>query len=295
MIRKIIYSGIIGVFLSACIKPVDIELPVHESKLVINSFLSYGDSIKVHVSKSVGQMEYLQPSLSLATVVVKTGSLSDTLLFGKDGWYHSEWIAASNTIYQIDVNTQEFENVLAQDTVPGLVDFDLENFIARTAVDDMGNFFSSVDIVIDDDLKEDKFYEIYYQNHDRVRRVDASINGSGIRSKTKEIVEQVDDKTMGTLLFLNEPFQGKSELRLNVEYVYSNNIDSVSIWVRALSEEYFKYKKSMNKHTWGQLTDDIWGGYDIYPLYSNIDNAYGVVAAYAENKKSIYTYSPLEP
>jgi hypothetical protein len=159
----------------------------------------------------------------------------------------------------------------------------------------MGNFFSSVDIVIKDDLKEKKFYEIYYQNHERVRRVDASINGSGIRSKTKEVVEQVDDKTVGTLLFSNEPFHGKNELRLNVEYVYSNNIDSVSIWVRTLSEEYYKYKKSMNKHTWGQLTDDIWGGYDIYPLYSNIDNAYGVVAAYAENEKSIYTYSPIEP
>ena len=287
--------GIVGLFLSACIQPVDIELPVHESKLVVNSFLSYGDSIKVHVSKSMGQTENLPRYLSDATVVVKTGSLSDTLLFGKDGWFYSKWIAMPNTIYQFDVSTKEFEKVSAQDTVPEPVDFNLENFIARTTVDDMGNFFSSVDIVIDDDMKDSKFYEIYYKNHERVRRVDVSINGSGIRSQTQEIVEQVDDKTMGTLLFSNEPFQGKNELRLNVKYVYSNNIDSVAIWVRTLSAEYYKYKKSARKHSWGQITDDIWGGYDIYPLYSNIDNAYGVVAAYSETQKSIYTYSPLEP
>jgi hypothetical protein len=249
----------------------------------------------VHVSKSVGQKDYLPAYLQNALVVVYADHFSDTLKFGKYGWYWSDWKVEPTANYLFEVSTPDFEKVWAQVTVPEPVSFSLENFIPRTSAVDQGYFISSMDVVIDDDLQHTRYYEISQKNHKTVRRVDNGIYGNGIRSQTPEVLEQVEDKTMGNLLFSNEPFRGNNELRLNIEYVYSNNIDSVSIHVRTLSVECFRYKLSLNKHSWGQITDNIWGGYDIYPLYSGIENGYGIIAAYAESKQSFYTYSPLLP
>lgn len=295
MIRNVINSIVLLLILSACIKPVDIDLAAHQSKLVVNSFLSYGDTIKVHVSKSIGQKESLPPYLPNALVVVYAEGLSDTLELKKDGWYCSEWKACGNTEYCIEVSSAGFEKVSAQQTVPEPPVFTLENYIARTKVNEMGLFSSTLDVVIEDNLKDTNFYTVLYRTHKPVRRIDAFIYGNGIQSQTPELVDQAEDNTLGVLTFSTAPFQGKKELRFNIEFAYSNNIDSVDIYVRSLSADYYTYIKSMNKHTWGQITDDIWGGYDIYPLYLNIDNAYGVVVANAESNKSFYTYSPLVP
>lgn len=280
---------------SACIKPVDIDLPVHQSKLVVNSFLLAGDTIKVHVSKSVGQKDYLPAYLSNALVIVTADHLTDTLKFGKYGWYWSAWKAEPTANYLFEVSTPDYEKVWTRVTVPEPVSFSLENFIPRTSASEQGFFISSIDVVINDDLKCTKYYQLFQKNHESVRRVDNGIYGNGIRSHTPEIIEQMEDETLGDLIFTNEPFQGNDELRLNIEYAYSNNIDSISIHIYALSEECYRYKISQRKHSWGKIMDNIWGGYDIYPLYSGVENGYGIVASYAESKLSFYTYSPIEP
>lgn len=295
MYRKEICNAILILLLSSCIKPVDIDLATHTQKLVINTFLSNGDTIKVHLSKSQGQKEALQSYLLNALVVISAEGLIDTLELGADGWYCSEWTACENTKYDIEVSSAGFETVIASETVPEPPVFTFENYIARTKVNEMGYYSSSLDVVIDDDLTETQYYAISQKNHKTVRRVDEGTYGNGIQSPSPELLIQNEDKTTGILFFSNAPFHDKNELRFTIEFAYSNNIDSVDIYVRALSFEYYTYIKSLTKHTWGQNTDDIWGGYDIYPLYSNIDNAYGIVAAYAESKKSFYTYRPLLP
>jgi hypothetical protein len=279
----------------SCVTAVEVDLPEHESLIVVNSYLVNNDSVKVHISNSAKQTNNLQTYLLNAEVILKTDQLLDTLVFKRDGWYHSSIVAKAGKAYNLEVNAKGFKNVTANEILPLPVNFKLENYIARVGINEFGVFYSSIDIVIDDDCNAVNYYEIECRNHKQVRRLDNGIFSSGVWSDTPEIVEEIQTgEGAHYLVFSDEKFK-TPKIRVNVQYCYSNNIDSVSIIVRAVSFDYYRYKKSLIKHTRGQINDDLWGGYGNYPLYVNIENGYGIFAGYSETVIPYYTYTELKP
>ncbi len=280
------------IFLGGCVKEVQVELPEHQPKIVVNSFLSNDDTIKIHVSSSAKQTDYLPNVLREAEVILASGSKTDTLVAKNDGWYHSKLIAKAGNEYSIRVNAKGYKSVYARDIIPYPIHFSIENFIARSGVNEFGFFNSSLDVIIEDDPNCINYYEISYRNHKSVRRIDNGIFNSGIWSETPGIKSE-DTEGDQYLIFSDETFNGQKK-QISIYYNYSNNIDSVSIFTKAVSFDYYCFKKSLTRHMQGQVSGDLWGGYDIYPLFSMIENGYGIFAAYAETEKSLYTYTKMK-
>ena len=144
--------------------------------------------------------------------------------------------------------------------------------------------------MFEDGEGQDDYYEISYRNHKRLRWEDNRIVWGGIWSENPEVkVENLEHSFGNDLIFTDKLFDGQKKT-VTVHYFYSNNIDSVDIILRHVSEDYFEYKKSLARHQEGKYDDVIWGGAGVFPLYSNIDNGYGVFAGYAETRRTFYSY-----
>lgn len=117
-----LYSFILACFflLLACDPIIDVPLPEHESRLVVNAYLIEGQEILVDVSKSVGILDEDEPSLRLvkdATVqiiendqVLNTPAFTDSMpnVFNPDwGMYKGNFNPTAGSLYEVKVSHPE--------------------------------------------------------------------------------------------------------------------------------------------------------------------------------------------
>lgn len=65
----------------SCRKVIEIDLPPADSKVVVNSFFTDGDPIKVNLSKSIGVLDNIIPECKNATIILLINNLSFALVY----------------------------------------------------------------------------------------------------------------------------------------------------------------------------------------------------------------------
>jgi len=171
------------------------------------------------------------------------------------------------------------------------VSFKLENFVARDIVNDWGDYFSSIDVVFNDDPYRNDFYEVKAKIGAIVRKESNGIFSGGTRSN--DIVLKNEGYTEGIytddMAFSDALFNGDT-CSLNIHFAYNDNVDYVYIILRSVSENYYRYKKSLYRYEVNSFSN-ILNSSNPVGLYSNIENGYGIFAGYSETVDSMYTYS----
>mgnify|MGYP006280728203 CR=1 FL=1 len=109
------------VFLCVCIsctKTIDIDLPDHESKLVINSLFTRGERIAVNISRSTSIIGGIPPGVFGASVnLYRDGTLVETAT-SSDSLFLAGFGPVENGVYTIEVSSPGFETVTATDSMP---------------------------------------------------------------------------------------------------------------------------------------------------------------------------------
>jgi len=280
-----------------CTRIVDIDIPQHEPRLVVNSLFTDGHRIRVHLSKTASAFD-------ASTPVVEDGLIrlfcndeeTDTLVYN-DGYYYSDVEALQDEKYSILVSVPGMNEVSAEDIIPTTTL--IESYVHRDSImlDDNNFPIMQVELGFTDKPGTD-FYELsiiaeYYQDgtyyHHNV--------GFEYNSDPVLISAGLLDYHPKSLVFNDELFDGKqTSIKANY-WIQTDGMPLIGggpeygyllfVYLRSVSESYYNYIRKQIIYQYSLESDIFTGMPDPVHMYSNITGGYGIFAGFSSDNKTI--------
>jgi hypothetical protein len=283
--------------MAGCEMVVDIDLPPHESKLVVNCLLTPDSLVKVQVYKTLGPLDRKEAvAVSNAKVVLlENGMVVDTLPFYKDAdnsYYQSlRFKPQAQKTYTLLVKAPGFPDAQANCTIPGKVPIQKASIRDSAGLDENGQYFSRLLITFQDPGNGQNFYNIsgqqlysYYTSDPRGPNPQVEYYKYPIYFFSD--LNDVEDGGENGMLLKDNLFNGRQyELALNFYPPYGNNgsgqKDTMLVAFKTVSPEYYEYYRKLQPHLNNQGGDIFSGEPVVMP--SNIQNGYGLFAGYSQD------------
>lgn len=296
----------------SCEKEIHVTIPDRVPRIVINATLvpytlPSGKYLGVNVSSSKHIFDSTtNTQLSNAIVLLyKNNLFVDTLhckSMDNPGFYPLGFnpMAGPETgeTYKLVVSTDGFETVNAKTTIPPKIEI-LDVSIDRIAFFDENNLVFSKITLTFNDSDSINYYEVVASeigqeynddNYFRLTTFEPFIIGESHYPPAIRF----DLKKPKHLLFNDKSFDGE---KAKVDFYFqaaqrqgSQNIllsDIISVQLRNVSEEYYKYRSSLLQSSFNNQEDLIYGMGEPMNVYSNVEHGYGVFAGYNNSIKSL--------
>lgn len=277
---KILILIVILTSFQSCKKVIEIELPPTDSKVVVNSFFTDGNQIKVHLSKSISVLDNAIPDCKDATILLLRDNVVTDTLYINGGYYYSHVKPERGKEYSLLISVPEMDSVLCRDIIPEKTI--IQSSILTDSVLIAEDGFVIKELKLDfQDFVGPNFYE-----------VELSAGGYGLwfMKNSDPIITSTGllDYSPKTLIFTDKMFDGKF---CSVKVYFAVQTDGrdykLKITFRSISESYFKYKEKQFAYLFS-LENDIFSGMsEPIQLYSNITGGYGIFAGYSSDEKVI--------
>jgi hypothetical protein len=267
-------------------KVIEIELPPTDSKIVVNSFFTDSNKIKVHLSKSISVLDNAIPDCNNAIIeLLKENVIIDTL-YGLGGYYYSHIKPEKGKIYSLKISVPDMDSVSCKDIIPE--ETLIQGTTLTTAVMTDENGFIINELKLDfQDSPGPNFYEV------ELTAVEKTYNykmGLWFRKNSDPIITSTGllDYNPETLIFTDKLFDGKP-CSVKVYYGIESGLGdyNLKIFFRSISESYFKFKEKQVPYLFSLQNDIFSGMSEPVQLYSNITNGYGIFAGYSSYEKVI--------
>lgn len=297
--KKLLIALFIPWAFNSCIKPVEIDLPKHEERLVINSLFSPQEVIKVNVSASVQIDENEAPFLNNANIsLFKNGEYIENLSYMpmeyQDGNYFSQHIPEVGSTYEITVEHPDYKSVSSNNRVPSQPIVESVVLSENVYHEDYFDFLE-LTLTFNDPEGVKNYYEVSgyfidtYQFDNQIDTIPYPIyfNSDDLVIKS----EETEEYFLETLVFTDKLIDGQTyplTLRFQDIESYYGELDADEIYVvlKSVSEEYYNYMKKLGMNLNGDYFD-IWESYEPVQMYTNIENGFGVFAAYNSTTISV--------
>ena len=298
--RGFVYILLFSVLLVSCTfctRIVDIDIPPHEPKLVVNSLFTDGQRIRVHLGKTVSAFEYSTPTVQNGLVRLFCNDEEiDTLTFNND-YYYSRINAEQGEKYSVIINVPELESVSSEDIIPEKTL--IESYEHRDSIMMDDNNFPVMQFELSfTDRPGPSFYELsiiaqYYvadfENRHPVwfkNISDPVLISTGLLDYNPE-----------SLVFTDELFEGK-ETTIKANYsIQTGEIPLIDggpeysyllfVSLRSISESYYNYIRKQIIYRYNLESNIFTGLPDPVHMYSNINGGYGIFAGYSSDNKTI--------
>lgn len=272
----------------SCEKTIKYEIPELPPSFSVDGRIMTGDSVKVFVGRTEYSLSSDNPQIiSDATVrLIENGQneieLEWVRLSSGSGYYQTSYLPKANNTYRIEVENNELG--LASGEAKALSPIEITGYRI-----DSSNF--DIDISFRDPADTADFYAI--EVFVRTQSFDYPAFLGTADPSVEFFYEFQDDlfgdgKKYGYTAFLSdELFDGRIK---TIEFTEAGAFinpgsfpESIVLEVTRISEDYYKHERSKgNQYTTG---DNPFA--EPVPIYSNIDNGFGVVAAGAVTQKVI--------
>lgn len=300
-IKQYVAMTLMSISLSACEKTVQIDIPEHNPKLVVNAVGNINsDSIDVFISKSVDVLKHKTGNdLSISNAIVylkKEGMTKQELYYDQETKsYRGGVELKQGDKYEITASVTGFETVTAHTEVPIIVPIKYIQRIKDVRLDIDGNKQDEIRITFDDPIADNDYYIIVlndagYTFDPRNPPLDSNNQYVGFTciNTNDPSVETIYDDPIDMdvclensgIFFTDDLFNGKTKV-LSM-YVNSRALDSnvlpggfvvyPEIELRHVSEDYYRFFKSKERSYYNE------GNPFAEPsnIYTNIQNGYGV-------------------
>ncbi len=304
--------GLVGMLtllsVSACNQPVEIELPPHESRMVVNAVLVHNQPIALYISKSIGVLDNTLPAdrvVTDANVLLFEGTMPyparylDTTLtdtFGNEfslpTYYYSQLLPQAGNTYRIEVSHLDFPAASASVVLPAIpeiseIDFDLNVFQNPQA-----NWMHELTFKVNDAPASKDWYHLFgsalFQD---TTLTTAVIRGEPFMIEVSSGLAKIPLE--GGVLFSDELFDGQSQTlsfygRISDNVSFGNEVlIGIAIELRHVNQEYFDYYYYLPENQETQETQSGFFARDPVTLRSNVSGGYGIFAAHSFSRDTI--------
>lgn len=314
--KKTHYIIVLAFILNSCDNmslTVDLDLPPHDSQLVVNAVLQAGDDLsKVYVSHSLDPVSLNQyTQIDDASVVLKeNNTIIDDLTYQQDPssgaentfCYVTEVLLEENKSYQIEVSHASYPTATAQEKIPTPVNIQSVELGALSSYQQACNF------TINDPAGIDNYYllRLKFKEKEMIWGEDpAKWYGLNYESNEPSFEgnDPFDEETQGRkVLFNDQLFDGTNKtFSLNIVYDFFNDfefeeeifyveyeeIDSIKVVLYSVSEAYYNYHQS--RRLQNQSDGSAILGAEPVVVYNNIQNGFGIFASKSKDEFSVAT------
>jgi len=293
---------------------IDLDIPSHESVLVLNGLLDTDTNAQVVISHSAGAFSTEIPSFvnGANVLLYKNNQFIDSLLpdmtslvyvnyiddsYNVDSlamyYYKSNYIPEKNVNYRIEVNHSDYTSISAETYIPN--DITLYNIDVDTISNEekIGFTFS-----FDDNASQQNYYrlKLFSSCTKEWENEDGDIEEWDFRGDTRFMSN--DPSFPSHIPFEGYTFQGdnvvftdalfngqQKTITLDVisDLKYAD-CDTIIIQFSTFSDDTYSYYNSLGDHSEkGELS--IFGG-EVIPVYTNVENGLGVLIS--TNSQQIY-------
>jgi len=273
------------IIIQACTKIIDIDLPEHEEKIIVNSFFTDGRPVKVHLSKSISVLEDSIPLCENAFIqLLENNTVIDTLNRSGD-YYYSDVIPEVAKDYSLNISVPGMDSVICHDVIPEKVSIQSYKLTDSLMVDEDGLPIMQIEFNFTDP-PEINYYEI---------SIEIDRGGLWIQKNTDPVLVSTGllDYEPRTLIFSDNLFDGTTT---SVKVNYSIQVNTGSgpqydyilfVSFRSISESYYLYRQKQIVYQYSLYSDVFTGASEPVQLYSNINGGYGIFAGYSADNRTI--------
>lgn len=292
---------------STCERPVELDLPLPEPKLVIVSNFTNGEELHVRVSKSRSVLddspeEYIGDAtveLFVDDIFLESLTLVTPQAPRESPYYKTQQTSIQvGVVYNIKVTAPGFEPVMAQSSIPprvNLRDFTISDLQIHEGGQPGSLIYSyRVGVSFDDPIKQVNYYHLnfYQQVQDCL-----FVGGDTLilRNYLQPVVFSNNNSNNylqayfgGGVLIQDTPFDGQTislNFPMSVEIFPENQkLGKIYAELRAVSEDYYLFHNSLSRQ---QNAGN--GGTPSEPIfiYNNIENGHGIFAGYSQTLDSL--------
>lgn len=269
--------------LASCTEIVTTNFPPFEPIPTINSILVQGEPLSINVSLTGRLDSIVLPNVANASVDLYIDNVFiERLEYREDGIYTSKTIVESEKDYQIKAIIPNYDTIICHQKLPHPNSILDVQYISPAGIDENGDSYSSTKVTFKNDPNEQKYNEI--------KIVSTQKNNSqnipkrllvNIISTMSVITDPVLlNEGLAIALFSNEIIKDSIyTITLNFPGG-SSNLYSFLVELRSVTYDYYRYHKQYYLYNEGKYGDIIAKATE-FPLYSNIENAYGIFAGYS--------------
>lgn len=283
--RFFLITAALAFTLISCEKEIPLDAEQKVPRIVVNSIFGDGDTIYVHVSESRDVLfEGDLPNLTNAIVKlqdVNGNTLGDFTHQGEGIYKLNNYLPVAGQTYHLNVTHAGFDPVDAQTQTPSVITINSTDTLRKN--DEM-----NYSIKFSDNASTTNYYAI---------AIEKIIIGdfyqySDYYFETSEIFTQngsadVDGTKYGSIfLFSDATFNGGQCIFDASTYNPAQSTDStiVVVSLMSLSEDYFKYKLSLEKYQ--ETAGDPFA--QPVQVYSNVENGFGIFGGYSVYRDSLF-------
>ena len=298
------FASVIILFatLISCRKLVTGNLPDMDSQIVVNSLFCANEKIKLHLSLTGGFDSTELADLNNALVILKEdNSIKDTLKSIGNGFYQSSFEPVQNHKYSCQVNYKNYNTLIGITELPPqqeIIEYEHINYAGK---DEEGVIYPAVNLKFTNDASIILYYEIIIKlivdNRDYIWNEEPK-RWDEVPDTILTIPELINITTPALLsnglpiaVFSNELIKDKQHtitLNYKTGSYYSDNtghytdLHPLVVELRTISYEYFRFVNQLYLYEQGRYPTVFGDVARIFPLYSNIENGYGIFAGYTK-------------
>ena len=302
--KKILFILLVCV---SCETVIDLEIPEHESVLVLNGILSTDSIVKISLSNSVGAFENNQiNSIDDAIVLIyENNLLLDTMnvagpdTFWVDGQginnsifhYELDYYPKTGFDYRIEVQHENYNNIYASTTIPDNINIfnvsTVDNSLDTNYLQGTLNFsfnddpnkkdYYRISLNITSSYYYDQYYDdwIFFPGEGKRYQVSFASNDPSFPSYIPWEGYTFHGKSV---LFTDELFDGlQKDISLDFDFKLGF-VDSLFLNLISYSQGAYEYFESLQSQS-NQGFLGPFGGEPI-PVYTNVQNGLGILASY---------------
>jgi hypothetical protein len=278
--------------IASCTKEVKLDFPDAERKTAISCFFTPDSVFRVFVNQTSAILDdsiyYVQ---NAQLNLFENGVFFDSLSYDTLGFYASTKAPVIGNSYRIEVVVPDCPAIMASDIIPVKENISSVSFI-DSAIFDADGYFAEINVSFPDNGNQSNYYELLLMK----RYVDEwGITRNEIISCSSDKITDNVLKNEGLLdyfpssyVFSDALFNGTTH-EMKLFFWRENLVDNSQIIVvfRSLSESFYHYKKTLTLHLNNQQSD-IWNGVgEPVPMYSNVNDGYGIFAGYSFDTDTI--------
>jgi len=281
----------LGLF--ACRDLVQDEFPPFDPVPVLNAIVAQGEPVSVQVS--MAQKIDSFPIVPIPNAEVKlftNGVFSGQLMYDQEsGAYRSDTLARAGSVYRCEVEVPGHPLLVATDSLPTPLPVLGISHVSYAGKDEEGTVFPMVKVTFSNNPSVRCYFEakIRYKWGDEAKIhtiIDPVILNEGLPLAlfSNEIISD-----SSYTLVLNYTSGGSSSSNGGIYYT---NMYPFVIELRTVSYSYYRYWKQYYLYQQARYSDMLLSNQSAFPLYSNVENGYGIFAGYSTFVSDTITPEP---